>query len=121
MYLFGSITVLASVALASLHPRQVPVNSCPGYKLGIYEAAPNAIYAELSLAGSPCNVYGKDIQNLILNVIYETGQLFGAIGRAHLIRKQISDCTSRSLIAIRSFTRSLMECSFVHLEATVLL
>lgn len=49
-------------------------DSCPGYKVSHVQQTQGTITADLTLAGSPCNVYGSDIENLKLLVEYQTGE-----------------------------------------------
>ncbi|KAK2600207.1 hypothetical protein QQS21_005081 [Conoideocrella luteorostrata] len=46
--------------------------NCPGYKASNVRTSDNGLTADLSLAGTACNVYGTDLKNLILEVTYET-------------------------------------------------
>jgi alpha-glucosidase len=69
--LAGSALVAAASALA-IAPRQNNDTSCPGYSASNIETTGTGLSADLSLAGSPCNSYGKDIENLRLTVIYDT-------------------------------------------------
>lgn len=69
--LTGSAIVAAASALA-IAPRQSNDTSCPGYSASNVEKSGTGLSADLSLAGSPCNTYGKDIENLHLTVSYDT-------------------------------------------------
>jgi alpha-glucosidase len=69
--LAGSALVAAASALA-IAPRQTNDTSCPGYSASNVETSSTGLSADLSLAGSPCNSYGKDIENLRLTVSYDT-------------------------------------------------
>ena len=69
--LTGSALVAAASALA-IAPRQNSDTSCPGYSASNVETSGTGLSADLSLAGSPCNSYGKDIENLRLTVSYDT-------------------------------------------------
>jgi alpha-glucosidase len=69
--LAGSALVAAASALA-IAPRQNNDTSCPGYSASNVETTGTGLSADLSLAGSPCNSYGKDIENLRLTVSYDT-------------------------------------------------
>jgi alpha-glucosidase len=69
--LAGSALVAAASALA-IAPRQTNDTSCPGYSASNVEKSGTGLSADLSLAGSPCNSYGKDIENLRLTVSYDT-------------------------------------------------
>lgn len=69
--LTGSAIVAAASALA-IAPRQNNDTSCPGYSASNVEKSGTGLSADLSLAGSPCNSYGKDIESLRLTVSYDT-------------------------------------------------
>jgi hypothetical protein len=69
--LVGSALVAAASALA-IAPRQINDTSCPGYSASNVANSGTGLSADLSLAGSPCNSYGKDIENLRLTVSYDT-------------------------------------------------
>lgn len=48
--------------------------TCPGYKATNVKTEQGSIVsADLTLAGAACNVYGTDLDNLVLQVEYETG------------------------------------------------
>jgi alpha-glucosidase len=47
-------------------------NACPGYKASELKETDCGLSAVLSLAGSPCNVYGIDIEALSLKVEYQS-------------------------------------------------
>jgi alpha-glucosidase len=49
--------------------------SCPGYKFSNVQQTQGTLTADLTLARSPCNVYGNDIENLKLIVEYQTGKM----------------------------------------------
>lgn len=49
------------------------LDACPGYKARNIQSDGSTLTADLSLAGKPCNVFGTDIQQLKLEVTYETG------------------------------------------------
>lgn len=48
------------------------LSKCPGYKATNHRKTRSGFYADLSLAGSACNVYGSDLPNLKLEVEYQT-------------------------------------------------
>ena len=48
------------------------VSTCPGYALSGVANTKNGFAAKLSLAGPACNAFGLDVQNLTLEVTYET-------------------------------------------------
>ena len=51
------------------------LDACPGYKAVNVEKYGSTLTADLSLAGKACNVFGQDIQQLKLEVTYETGAI----------------------------------------------
>jgi alpha-glucosidase len=52
------------------------LDACPGYTATNIKSSGSTLTADLSLAGQPCNVFGTDIQELELQVTYETGTMF---------------------------------------------
>ncbi|KAF9646605.1 alpha-glucosidase [Thelephora ganbajun] len=48
------------------------LDACPGYKATNVNSYESTLTADLSLAGKACNVFGTDIQQLKLEVTYET-------------------------------------------------
>lgn len=71
----------ASAAIASpyspLYPRQNSTASnstCPGYRASNVLTTANGLTAKLTLAGTPCNLYGTDLEDLTLTVEYQTGK-----------------------------------------------
>lgn len=58
---------------AALLPPQESPSSCPGYKASNVKSNNGSIVsADLNFAGTPCNVYGTDLDNLKLLVEYQT-------------------------------------------------
>lgn len=55
-----------------------PQTVCPGYKASNVVKTTNGITADLTLAGKPCNLYGNDIESLVLTVDYQ------AVDRLHV-------------------------------------
>lgn len=51
------------------------LDSCPGYSATDIKNDGTRLIADLVLNGKGCNVFGTDIQKLILDVVYETGGL----------------------------------------------
>ncbi|KAK7999509.1 hypothetical protein PG990_012109 [Apiospora arundinis] len=51
---------------------------CPGYTASNVVKTTNGITADLTLAGKPCNLYGNDIESLVLTVDYQ------AVDRLHV-------------------------------------
>ncbi|KAK4987843.1 hypothetical protein LTR66_007486 [Elasticomyces elasticus] len=72
--LLGALAACLSATTASaneLETRQ-SIASCPGYKAANVKTTANSLSATLSLAGTACNIYGTDLTDLILDVVYET-------------------------------------------------
>ncbi|KAK8064553.1 alpha-glucosidase [Apiospora phragmitis] len=55
-----------------------PQVACPGYKASNVVQTTNGLTADLTLAGKPCNLYGNDIESLVLTVDYQ------AVDRLHV-------------------------------------
>ena len=69
----GSLVVNDQVVVV---PRPTPsLDVCPGYVANIVETTPTGLTAHLHLSGDGCNIYGPDLQTLLLTVAYETGEL----------------------------------------------
>lgn len=65
--------LIASASAAALTTRDA--STCPGYKASnVKSSGGNIVSADLTLAGAACNVYGTDLDNLVLQVEYETGR-----------------------------------------------
>ncbi|KAK7408924.1 hypothetical protein QQX98_008868 [Neonectria punicea] len=48
------------------------LSKCPGYKATKHWKTRSGFYADLSLAGAPCHVFGTDLPDLKLEVVYQT-------------------------------------------------
>ncbi|PPQ91932.1 hypothetical protein CVT25_000975 [Psilocybe cyanescens] len=48
------------------------LEACPGYSASNVKVRHDGLSADLTLAGSPCNVFGNDVKKLSLEVTYET-------------------------------------------------
>jgi alpha-glucosidase len=72
--------LLAAAAVSANAPpplgdsEDAPLASCPGYKASNVKTTSSSLTADLSLAGPACNVYGTDLTDLTLTVVYETGE-----------------------------------------------
>lgn len=67
--------VAASVPLVAVADNIDPkLANCPGYKASNVKTTCAGLTASLELAGPACNAYGKDLQNLTLQVKVETGK-----------------------------------------------
>lgn len=53
------------------------VSTCPGYSVTSIKQSAHGLTASLGLAGSPCNAFGTDVQNLTVQVTYETTSRYG--------------------------------------------
>ncbi|KAB8356560.1 hypothetical protein FH972_024142 [Carpinus fangiana] len=76
---------VASATALAIEPREPTVADCPGYVLKTYSQTENAFYADLKLAGTPCNIYGQDLQDLQLVVEYQT------VDRLHVLIKDVAN------------------------------
>lgn len=73
---FSLLLVVAASAnqLVSRANQDDPLSSCPGYKASKVKSNHNGFTADLTLAGKACNVYGSDLTDLTIEVVYETGR-----------------------------------------------
>ncbi|KUI60568.1 putative alpha/beta-glucosidase agdC [Cytospora mali] len=71
-WLFASLVSTASTSTTRDYPSDDALAACPGYEASNVKTTPTGLTADLTLAGSACNVYGDDLQDLILEVTYET-------------------------------------------------
>lgn len=53
-----------------------PLAACPGYKASNVKHTATGVNADLTLKGPACNVYGTDLNNLVLEVTYDTGRFY---------------------------------------------
>ena len=74
-FLFLAATASAATIFARDHPSTGPLAACPGYKASNVQTSATGLTADLSLAGTACDVYGTDLTDLILEVSYDTGEL----------------------------------------------
>ncbi|KAF2011418.1 glycoside hydrolase family 31 protein [Aaosphaeria arxii CBS 175.79] len=56
----------------SVRRQSQSLEDCPGYAASNVQDDGSKITADLTLAGAACNVYGEDISNLKLEVVYQT-------------------------------------------------
>ncbi|QIW98810.1 hypothetical protein AMS68_004328 [Peltaster fructicola] len=68
----GGVALLATATVASVLPRQASIDSCPGYKASNVQQSDSGLTADLTLAGTACNVYGTDLTDLTLTVEYQS-------------------------------------------------
>jgi alpha-glucosidase len=64
------------LALANGSSGQTTLDNCPGYRASNVQERSTGLTADLTLAGEPCNTYGRDIEILKLRVDYEMGELY---------------------------------------------
>ncbi|KAH8830750.1 glycoside hydrolase family 31 protein [Flagelloscypha sp. PMI_526] len=64
--------LVAAVAFVASVTKAQDLDSCPGYSATNVKTTQTGLTATLSLAGTPCNVYGNDTKKLALEVTYET-------------------------------------------------
>ncbi|KAG5942356.1 hypothetical protein E4U53_007258 [Claviceps sorghi] len=62
-----------AVAAAAAPAAAQAVAKCPGYEASNIQTTRNGLSADLHLAGKSCNAYGRDLDNLRLQVVVETG------------------------------------------------
>lgn len=73
-----ALATSASATFNQLERRQNGTGSmCPGYRASDVQKNANGMTAKLTLAGTGCNIYGTDIEDLTLTVEYQTGEYFG--------------------------------------------
>ncbi|KAL4878848.1 Alpha/beta-glucosidase agdC [Aspergillus karnatakaensis] len=72
MLVSTTLLPLSILALANGSSSQLPLDVCPGYRATNIEERSDGLTADLTLAGTPCNAYGSDIESLKLEVEYET-------------------------------------------------
>ncbi|KAK7553719.1 putative alpha-glucosidase [Phyllosticta citricarpa] len=53
-------------------PVALPIDSCPGYTASNVQDRGSSLTADLTLAGTACNTYGRDLTELKLRVEYQT-------------------------------------------------
>ncbi|KAJ1326263.1 alpha-D-xyloside xylohydrolase [Microdochium nivale] len=70
-WLFLAVAVSATALTAKDYPAD-PLAVCPGYKASNVQTSDTGLTADLTLAGTACNVYGTDLNDLVLSVSYDT-------------------------------------------------
>jgi alpha-glucosidase len=48
-------------------------DSCPGYKASNVQRSDSSLTADLTLAGTACNIHGQDLQDLKFSAQWQTG------------------------------------------------
>lgn len=74
--MLGSLLFLLPLVGAAVIGPRAGSQSCPGYKASNVQKSARSLTADLTLAGAPCNSYGKDLEDLKLLVEYQTGECF---------------------------------------------
>lgn len=80
--LLSAPIVVTASPLYSLETRQSnasDISVCPGYKASNVLTSYSGLTADLTLAGTACNVYGTDLTDLTLTVEYQTGELYSIV------------------------------------------
>ncbi|KAF4978132.1 hypothetical protein FZEAL_5430 [Fusarium zealandicum] len=77
--LSGSVFAQSKAGVEKLEPAgkdlyEKDLSKCPGYKVTKQWETRSGFYADLSLAGKACNVFGTDLPDLKLEVEYQTGE-----------------------------------------------
>jgi hypothetical protein len=108
--------------------------SCPGYAASNIVKTDSSLTADLTLAGTACNIYSDDLQDLKLLVEYQTGKFQVPVvdlretgfflsnpllyPRNILTELQISDSMSKSTMPVSMFSRCRSQSSLAqNLEA----
>jgi alpha-glucosidase len=73
LILLGSVIPAFAGSLAERQASSL--DSCPGYTASNVQDSGSRVTADLSLAGTACNVYGDDLTDLKLEVEYQTGEM----------------------------------------------
>jgi len=60
------------------------LSKCPGYEASNIQSTKDGLTADLHLAGRSCDAYGKDLDNLRLQVSAETRELFPCQNQSEL-------------------------------------
>lgn len=71
-WLFTGLVCATTDLTARDYPGDDALSSCPGYAASNIQTSSTGLTADLTLAGTACNVYGDDLQDLTLEVTYET-------------------------------------------------
>jgi alpha-glucosidase len=73
--LFQACLLLWSTFASWVHSVPLKRADCPGYKASNVQQTDNGITADLTLAGSECNVHGKDLKDLKFLAEFQTGMI----------------------------------------------
>jgi alpha-glucosidase len=72
-YYTSLLLCFLGVYVSAVYVDPAVLDACPGYTATNVEVRRDGLTADLVLGGKPCDVFGSDIQNLSLSVVYETG------------------------------------------------
>ncbi|KAL2829212.1 glycosyl hydrolases family 31-domain-containing protein [Aspergillus cavernicola] len=72
MMVTTALLLWSLLALVHSVSSSLSLDNCLGYRAVNVEERPGGLSADLMLVGQPCNTYGRDIENLRLEVEYET-------------------------------------------------
>lgn len=75
IFLFQAFLLLWSTFASWVHSVPLRRADCPGYKASNVQRTDSGITADLALAGSECNVHGKDLKDLKFLAEYQTGMV----------------------------------------------
>ena len=83
---------------------------CAGYTAQNVTQSSTGLTANLKLVGSGCNIYGDDLDDLVLNVEYQTGKLnYLCDNRSPALMKccfiQPIDCTCRYMMQLNKYIK----------------
>ena len=100
--------ISTSVNINNIPASDATVDSCPGYTASNVITTDSTLTADLTLAGTACNVYSDDIPNLKLVVEYQTRK---STARQCSLQTQtettkMTGCTSRSTTQLFRSSRS---------------
>jgi alpha-glucosidase len=77
------------IHISALQRRDADPNVCPGYAASNIVKTDSGLTADLTLAGTACNVYSDDIADLKLVVEYQTGKSSRIITWLRMLRVHI--------------------------------
>lgn len=99
--------ISSSVNVNNIISRDSTVDSCPGYTASNVVTTDSTLTADLALAGTACNVYSDDIQDLKLVVEYQTSTSTTCSYLQQTERNVISSATmTNTMKMIGSMSRS---------------
>jgi alpha-glucosidase len=72
--LFALGAAVPALASSLVQRQSSSLEGCPGYTASNLQNDGSRVTADLTIAGTACNVYGDDLTDLKLEVEYQTGQ-----------------------------------------------